>query len=150
MKNIWKESHILERIIFYYIKFSNNSREHKLMTRVKRGYVARKRRKNILTLTSGSRGTHSKLFRTANQQGMRALASSHRDRGRKKRDLRRLWITRLNAAARDNGISYNRLIQYLYKNGIFLNRKILAQMAILDKLALSTIIEIVIGREREK
>jgi large subunit ribosomal protein L20 len=120
------------------------------MTRVKRGYVARKRRKNILTLTSGSRGTHSKLFRTANQQGMRALASSHRDRGRKKRDLRRLWITRLNAAARDNGISYNRLIQYLYKNGIFLNRKILAQMAILDKLALSTIIEIVIGREREK
>ena len=54
------------------------------MTRVKRGYVARKRRKNILTLTSGSRGTHSKLFRTANQQGMRALASSHRNRGKKK------------------------------------------------------------------
>lgn len=113
------------------------------MTRVKRGYVARKRRKNILTLTSGSRGTHSKLFRTANQQGMRALASSHRDRGRKKRNLRRLWIIRLNAAARDNGISYNKFIQYLYQNGIFLNRKILAQIAILDKFALSTIIEII-------
>jgi large subunit ribosomal protein L20 len=118
------------------------------MTRVKRGCVARKRRKNILTLTSGSRGTHSKLFRTANQQGMRALASSHRDRGRKKRDLRRLWITRLSAAARDNGIPYNELIQYLYKNGIFLNRKILAQMAILDRLALSTIIRIVTEKDK--
>nr|prf ribosomal protein L20 [Marchantia polymorpha] len=56
------------------------------MTRVKRGYVARKRRKNILTLTSGFQGTHSKLFRTANQQGMQALASSHRDRGKRKRN----------------------------------------------------------------
>jgi large subunit ribosomal protein L20 len=118
------------------------------MTRVKRGCVARKRRKNILTLTSGSRGTHSKLFRTANQQGMRALASSHRNRGEKKRDFRRLWITRLNAAARNNGISYNKLIQYLYQNRIFLNRKILAQIAILDKVALSTIIEIITRRDK--
>jgi large subunit ribosomal protein L20 len=118
------------------------------MTRVKRGYVARKRRKNILTLTSGSRGTHSKLFRTANQQGMRALASSHRNRGKKKRDFRRLWITRLNAAAKDNGISYNKLIQYLYQNGIFLNRKILAQLAILDRFALSTIIEVITKRDK--
>lgn len=110
------------------------------MTRVKRGYVARKRRKNILTLTSGSRGTHSKLFRTANQQGMRALASSHRDRGKKKRNLRRLWIIRINAVARENGLSYNKLIKYLYQDGIFLNRKILAQIAIFDKIGLSEII----------
>jgi large subunit ribosomal protein L20 len=117
------------------------------MTRVKRGCVARKRRKNILTLTSGSRGTHSKLFRTANQQGMRALVSSHRDRGKRKRNLRRLWIIRLNAAARDNGIIYNKLIQYLYQNGIFLNRKMLAQIAILDKTTFSTIIKTIEKKE---
>lgn len=118
------------------------------MTRVKRGCVARKRRKDILTLTSGSRGSHSKLFRTANQQGMRALASSHRDRGEKKRNLRRLWIVRLNAAARENGISYNKLIQCLYRNGVFLNRKILAQMAILDESALSEIIYTITKKEK--
>ena len=111
------------------------------MTRVKRGFIARKRRKKILTLTSGFRGTHSKLFRTANQQGMKALAYSHRDTGKRKRDLRRLWIIRLNAAARDNGISYNQLIQYLYQNNIFLNRKMLAQIAILDQLTLSAIMK---------
>nr|YP_009642823.1 ribosomal protein L20 [Reboulia hemisphaerica]QCP68466.1 ribosomal protein L20 [Reboulia hemisphaerica] len=116
------------------------------MTRVKRGYIARKRRKNILTLTSGFQGTHSKLFRTANQQGMRALASSHRDRGKRKRNLRRLWITRVNAAARDNGISYNKLIEYLYKKKILLNRKILAQIAILDKFCFSTIIQTIITK----
>nr|QWW92378.1 ribosomal protein L20 [Ptychanthus striatus] len=111
------------------------------MTRVKRGFIARKRRKKLLTLTSGFRGTHSKLFRTANQQGMKALAYSHHDTGKRKRDFRRLWIIRLNAAVRDNGISYNQLIQYLYRNNIFLNRKILAQIAILDKLALSAIVK---------
>nr|WIA68187.1 ribosomal protein L20 [Pellia epiphylla]WIA68273.1 ribosomal protein L20 [Pellia epiphylla]WIA68359.1 ribosomal protein L20 [Pellia epiphylla] len=110
------------------------------MTRVKRGYIARKRRGNILTLTSGFRGTHSKLFRTANQQGMKALASSHRDRGERKRNLRRLWITRVNAAARDNGILYNKLIQYLYRNKILLDRKMLAQIAILDKVCFCRIV----------
>lgn len=124
-----------------HIEFFSNSEEYNFMTRVKRGSVARKRRKNMLTLTSGFRGTHSKLFRTANQQGMKALASSHRDGGERKRNIRRLWIIRLNAAARDNGISYNKLIQYLYQNKIFLNRKILAQIAILDKLALSAIVK---------
>nr|YP_010881367.1 ribosomal protein L20 [Moerckia flotoviana]WIA67319.1 ribosomal protein L20 [Moerckia flotoviana] len=110
------------------------------MTRVKRGYVARKRRRNILALASGSRGTHSKLFRTANQQGMRALASSHYDRGKRKRSIRRLWIARINAAARDNGIPYNKLIQYLYRNKIILNRKMLAQIAIFDKFCFSAIV----------
>nr|YP_010613810.1 ribosomal protein L20 [Andreaea regularis]WAS08555.1 ribosomal protein L20 [Andreaea regularis] len=111
------------------------------MTRVKRGYVARKRRKNLFKLTSGFEGAHSKLFRTANQQGMRALASSHRDRSKRKRDLRRLWITRINAAARNNGISYNKLIQNLYQNQVLLNRKMLAQIAILDNNCFFTILK---------
>ena len=111
------------------------------MTRVKRGYVARKRRKNIFTLTSGFQGAHSKLFRTANQQGMRALASSYRDRSKRKRDLRRLWITRINAAARKNGISYNKLIQNLYQNQVLLNRKVLAQIALLDNNCFFTILK---------
>lgn len=102
------------------------------MTRVKRGYVARKRRKNIFTLTSGFQGAHSKLFRTANQQGMRALASSYRDRNKRKRDFRRLWITRINAATRNKELSYNKFIQKLYQNQILLNRKVLAQIALLD------------------
>lgn len=111
------------------------------MTRVKRGYIARKRRKNIFTLTSGFHGAHSKLFRTANQQGMRALASSSQDRTKRKRDYRRLWITRINAAARNNGISYNKLIQNLYQNKVLLNRKVLAQIALLDNNCFSTILE---------
>nr|YP_009668582.1 ribosomal protein L20 [Haplomitrium blumei]QCW59357.1 ribosomal protein L20 [Haplomitrium blumei] len=110
------------------------------MTRVKRGCAARKRRKNLLVITSGFRGAHSKLFRTANQQGMRAMASSHRDRGRRKRNLRRLWITRINAATRGSGISYNKLIRYMHRNGIVLNRKILAQTAILDEFGFHMIL----------
>nr|YP_009041003.1 ribosomal protein L20 [Tetraphis pellucida]AIB08472.1 ribosomal protein L20 [Tetraphis pellucida] len=111
------------------------------MTRVKRGYVARKRRKNIFTLTSGFQGAHSKLFRTANQQGMRALASSYRDRSKRKRDFRRLWITRINGAVRDNGISYNKFIQNLYQNQVLLNRKMLAQIALLDNNCFSIILK---------
>nr|YP_010139962.1 ribosomal protein L20 [Rhodobryum laxelimbatum]QQK56261.1 ribosomal protein L20 [Rhodobryum laxelimbatum] len=115
------------------------------MTRVKRGYVARKRRKNIFTLTSGFQGAHSKLFRTANQQGLRALTSSHRDRNKRKRDFRRLWITRINAASRNNGISYNKLIQNLYQNQVLLNRKVLAQVALLDSDTFSIILKKVSG-----
>jgi large subunit ribosomal protein L20 len=74
------------------------------MTRVKRGYVARKRRRFIFTLTLGFRGTHSKLFRTINQQGMRALASFHQDRSRRKRVFHCLWIVRINAAVQGSGI----------------------------------------------
>nr|WGO58606.1 ribosomal protein L20 [Aneura pinguis]WGO58692.1 ribosomal protein L20 [Aneura pinguis]WGO58778.1 ribosomal protein L20 [Aneura pinguis] len=119
------------------------------MTRVKRGYVARRRRKNLFTLTSGFRGTHSKLFRTANQQGMRALVASYRGRVGRKKTLRRLWIVRINAAVRSDGISYNKLIQYLYQNQILLNRKILAQIAILDRFAFSLIVQR-IGKEVKK
>ena len=102
------------------------------MARVKRGNVARKRRKKILKLAKGFRGSHSKLFRTANQQVMKALRSAYRDRRRRKRDFRRLWIARINAAARQNGVSYSQLIGHLKKADIQLNRKMLAQMAVLD------------------
>ncbi|HEY9738348.1 MAG TPA: 50S ribosomal protein L20, partial [Trichocoleus sp.] len=102
------------------------------MARVKRGNVARKRRNKILKLAKGFRGSHSKLFRTANQQVMKALRSAYRDRRRRKRDFRRLWITRINAAARQEGLSYSRLIGQLKKANIEINRKMLAQMAVLD------------------
>lgn len=102
------------------------------MTRVKRGNVARKRRKKILKLAKGFRGSHSTLFRTANQQVMKALRSAYRDRKRRKRDFRRLWITRINAAARLHGMSYSKLMGNLKKANINLNRKMLAQLAVLD------------------
>nr|YP_009113546.1 ribosomal protein L20 [Bowenia serrulata]AFR13724.1 ribosomal protein L20 [Bowenia serrulata]BAL03682.1 ribosomal protein L20 [Bowenia serrulata] len=114
------------------------------MTRIKRGYIARKRRKKTLAFASGSRGAHSKLFRTADQQRIRALVSAHRDRGKRKRDLRRLWITRINAAARNNGVSYNKFLRYLYKRQLLSNRRILAQIAVLDKNCFSTILNKII------
>lgn len=102
------------------------------MARVKRGNVARKRRKKILKLAKGFRGSHSKLFRTANQQVMKALRYAYADRRKRKRDFRRLWITRINAAARIHGMSYSQLIGSLKKADIQINRKMLAQMAVLD------------------
>lgn len=114
------------------------------MTRVKRGNVARKRRKKILKLAKGFRGSHSKLFRTANQQVMKALRNAYRDRRKKKRDFRRLWITRINAAARIHGISYSQLIYKLDKANILLNRKVLAQLAIQDAEAFQKVVELAI------
>ncbi len=102
------------------------------MTRVKRGNVARKRRQKILKLAKGFRGSHSTLFRTANQQVMKALRYAYQDRRKRKRDFRRLWITRINAAARLHGLSYSQLIGRLKKADILLNRKMLAQLAVLE------------------
>nr|YP_010715569.1 ribosomal protein L20 [Berchemia polyphylla]QUO99601.1 ribosomal protein L20 [Berchemia flavescens]WDE24700.1 ribosomal protein L20 [Berchemia polyphylla]WKV25960.1 ribosomal protein L20 [Berchemia polyphylla var. leioclada]WKV26046.1 ribosomal protein L20 [Berchemia polyphylla] len=104
------------------------------MTRIKRGYIARRRRTKIRLFASSFRGAHSRLSRTITQQKIRALVSAHRDRGRQKRDFRRLWITRINAVSRDNKLyySYSRLINNLYKRRLLLNRKILAQIAILN------------------
>jgi len=112
------------------------------MARVKRGNVARKRRKKVLKLAKGFRGSHSKLFRIANQQVMKALRYAYRDRRRRKRDFRRLWITRINAAARQQGMSYSRLIGQLKKADIEINRKMLAQMAVLDPAGFSKVVEI--------
>lgn len=102
------------------------------MTRIKRGNVARKRRKKVLKLTQGFRGSSSTLFRTSNQQKMKALRYSYRDRNQRKRQFRNLWITRINAAVRASGVSYNQFLTGLKKYNVFLNRKILAQLAIRD------------------
>lgn len=115
------------------------------MTRVKRGNVARKRRKKVLKLAKGFRGSHSKLFRTANQQVMKALRNSYRDRRKRKRDFRRLWITRVNAAARMEGLSYSKFTGQLKKANIELNRKMLAQLAILDPQAFSEVVKVAVN-----
>ena len=102
------------------------------MVRVKRGNVARKRRQKILSLARGYRGAHSTLFRVANQQVMKALKYSYIGRKQKKRIFRRIWINRINAASRLNGIPYSKLIHKFKKSNIDLNRKMLSQIAILD------------------
>ncbi len=102
------------------------------MARVKRGNVARKRRNKILRLARGFRGSNGRLFRTANQRVMKALCNAYRDRRRRKRDFRRLWIARINAAARINGLNYSKFIGGLKKAEINLNRKMLAQLAVSD------------------
>ena len=112
------------------------------MVRVKRGNVARKRRKKILSLASGYRGAHSILFRVANQQVMKALYYSYIGRKQKKRIFRRIWITRINAASRLNGISYSQLINKFKKSKIDLNRKMLSQIAILDAKTFKLLINI--------
>ncbi len=112
------------------------------MTRVKRGNVARKHRKKILKLAKGFRGSHSKLYRTANQQVMKALRNSYRDRRKRKRDFRRLWITRINAAARLHGISYSQLIGNMKKANIEINRKMLAQLAVLDPTSFDKVVQL--------
>ena len=110
------------------------------MSRVKRGNVARKRRKKIFNITKGFKGSHSKLFRTANQQAMKALRYAYCDRGRKKRDFRRLWINRLNAGVRQYGLSYSKFIYQLKSHNIILNRKVLSQMLVFDEKAFSELI----------
>lgn len=102
------------------------------MTRVKRGNVSRKRHKKVLNLTKGFRGTASLLFRTANQQNMKALRYSYANRRKKKRNFRRLWIARLNAAVRAYGLNYSEFLFALKNSKIVLNRKVLAQLAICD------------------
>nr|AWI71062.1 ribosomal protein L20 [Thevetia peruviana] len=103
------------------------------MTRIRRGYIAHRRRTKFRLFASSFRGAHSKLTRTIIQQKIRALVSAHRDRGSQKVNFRRLWITRINAVIRERGVSYSRLIHDLYKRQLLLNRKILAQVAILNR-----------------
>jgi len=102
------------------------------MTRVKRGSVSQKRHRNILASMQGAQGAHSRLTRTAQQQVLKKLVYSRRDRRLRKRHLRSLWITRINAAARVHALSYSRMIDTLYNANIRLNRKMLAQMAVWD------------------
>ena len=110
------------------------------MVRVKRGNIARKRRKKILSLASGYRGAHSILFRVANQQVMKALKYSYIGRKQKKRIFRKIWISRINAASRLNGISYSQLINKFKKSNIDINRKMLSQIAVLDVATFKSLI----------
>src|SRR3989449_11115889 len=107
------------------------------MARVKRGVTVRRRHKKILKLAKGFYGAKSRWFKLANQFVVRALAAAYRDRRNRKRDFRRLWISRINAAARSNGVSYGRLISGLHKAGVRVNRKMLAVLAGRDSHAIA-------------
>ncbi len=111
------------------------------MARVKRGATVKRRHKKILKLAKGYRGSTSKVFKLANQQVMRSLAFAYRDRRQKKRDFRKLWITRINAAARQNGMSYSKLMNGLKKAGVEINRKMLADLAVNDSKAFSQLVQ---------
>ncbi|MCU0488921.1 MAG: 50S ribosomal protein L20 [Anaerolineales bacterium] len=110
------------------------------MTRVKTGPSRRQHHKKILKLTKGQFGSRHRLFRRANEAMLKSLWYSYRDRRNRKRDLRRLWIARINAAARLNGTTYSRLIHGMKENQITINRKMLADLAVRDPQAFSAIV----------
>ena len=111
------------------------------MARVKKAVNAKKKHKKVLKLAKGFYGQKSKVFRAANPAVMRALASAYVGRKNKKREYRRLWIARINAAARMNGISYSQLRNGLKKSGIEINRKMLSEMAIHDAAGFAALVE---------
>jgi large subunit ribosomal protein L20 len=112
------------------------------MPRVKRGVTARRRKNKILRRASGFRGGRSKLVRTAKEAVDKALKHSYRDRRARKRDFRRLWISRINAAARAHDLSYSRFIDGLKKAGVQVNRKMLADLAVRDPDAFAKLAQI--------
>ncbi|RJX28156.1 MAG: 50S ribosomal protein L20 [Dethiobacter sp.] len=116
------------------------------MPRVKNSVKTRQRRKKILKLAKGYFGSKSKLFRIANQQVMKSLTYAYRDRKARKRDFRKLWITRINAAARSNGLSYSRFMNGLKKAGVEVNRKMLADLAVKDPAAFGTLVKVAQGK----
>ena len=111
------------------------------MARIKGAVKTRARRKKILKLAKGYRGAKSKLFKTAKQAVMKSLSYAYRDRKAKKREFRQLWIARINAAARMNGISYSKFMNGLKKNNININRKMLSEIAISDPAAFTKLVE---------
>ena len=111
------------------------------MARIKGAVTTRKRHKKILKLAKGYRGAKSKQFRTANEAVMKSLVYSYIGRKQKKRNFRQLWITRINAAARINGLSYSRLTNALKKANVVINRKMLADVAVKDAAAFAKIVE---------
>ena len=111
------------------------------MARVKSGPSGYRRHKKILKMTKGQYGTRSKLFRRANEAMLKSLWYAFRDRRNRKRDLRRLWITRINAASRLNGVTYSKLIYLMRNANITINRKMLADLAVRDPKAFSAIVE---------
>lgn len=111
------------------------------MTRVKRGVVARRRHKKIMKLAKGYYGARSRVFRVAKQAVIKAGQYAYRDRRQRKRQFRALWIARINAAARQNGLSYSRFIAGLKQAGIEIDRKVLADLAVHEKATFAAIVE---------
>ena len=112
------------------------------MSRVKRGVTAHARHKKILKLTKGQRGTKGKLFKRSNEAMLKSLWYAHRDRRNRKRDFRRLWIARINAASRMNGLPYNQFVHGLKSAGVQLDRKVLADIAVRDSAAFAELVEL--------
>ncbi|GAA3431309.1 MULTISPECIES: 50S ribosomal protein L20 [Kutzneria] len=112
------------------------------MARVKRAVNAQKKRRTTLELASGYRGQRSRLYRKAKEQVLHSLNYAYRDRRARKGDFRQLWITRINAAARQNGMTYNRFIQGLKVAGVEVDRKILAELAVNDADAFAALVEL--------
>ena len=111
------------------------------MPRVKNAVASRRRRKKVLRAAKGYRGGRSKLFKTAKESVQKALKYSYRDRGQRKREFRKLWIIRINAAVREYGLSYSEFINALKKTNIAISRKILADMAVREPDAFKTLID---------
>ena len=110
--------------------------------RVKGGYVTQRRHKKILKMTKGQWGSKSKLFRRANEAMMKSQWYAYRDRRRRRRDFRRLWIARINAASRANGLSYSRFMHGLKQADVSLDRKVLADIAVRDANAFTEIVDV--------
>ena len=113
------------------------------MPRVKGGYTTRRRRKAVLKLAKGYYGSKHTLYKTAHEQVMRSLAYAYRDRKQRKRDFRKLWISRINAACQLNGMKYSRFINGLAQADIAINRKMLAEMAVNDAEAFTNLVNLV-------
>ena len=111
------------------------------MARIKGGLNAKKKHNRVLKLAKGYRGAKSKLYRTANQAVMKSLAYAYRDRKAKKREFRQLWIARINAATRANGMSYSKFMNGLKQKGIEINRKMLSEIAISDPEAFKKLVD---------
>ena len=112
------------------------------MARVKRALNAQKKRRTTLELASGYRGQRSRLYRKAKEQMLHSLNYAYRDRRARKGDFRQLWITRINAAARANGMTYNRFVQGLKLAGVEVDRKVLAELAVTDEAAFAALVEV--------
>jgi large subunit ribosomal protein L20 len=112
------------------------------VARVKRAVNAQKKRRTILEAASGYRGQRSRLYRKAKEQQLHSLTYAYRDRKQRKGDFRQLWITRINAAARSNDMTYNRFIQGLNLAGVEVDRKILAELAVSDPTAFAALVEV--------
>ncbi len=111
------------------------------MARVKRAVNAHKKRRVVLERASGYRGQRSRLYRKAKEQMLHSMTYAYRDRKKRKGDFRRLWIQRINAAARQNGMTYNRFIQGIKAAGVEIDRKVLADMAVNDPAAFAVLVE---------